>query len=340
MLNDYVDGLLDAERRTAVERHVESCSSCREELEQLKSVRRKLNQLQHLPAPPDMLSRVHRGLDEERSTRFSFRKSGSPLRVAVPAGVAALATAAIAFVVVLSMIEPRSIKRDITAGDGAEMVVERERQPAEAPSAKPAPEAGMDMTAEQDAPDEVTSGDIQKLEEVSNEGKVEDEAVAERKHQAPDTEKTELAAAGDSRESPVIVLRRAPATGTVREEYKGFDAPGGEPDIRGVRAGAVKSSSLEKSAIEEDVVAFVEQLASGRGGRVVSKDYGKEGAIPQSMVVEIPVEAVDAFIRELLQYGEAGAGNGVILPDEISSGAYRSLVTADVETLSLKISFE
>jgi hypothetical protein len=56
-------------------------------------------------------------------------------------------------------------------------------------------------------------------------------------------------------------------------------------------------------------------------------------------MVEIPVETVDALIAALVQYGENAAG-GVLLPDELESGAYYGGISEDVRTVSLKISFE
>ena len=103
-----------------------------------------------------------------------------------------------------------------------------------------------------------------------------------------------------------------------------------EPSVEGTAA----EEGPVPSGAPGNVYSSIEQIVLGTGGRILSIDYGENGAIPQSMVVEIPIHAVDRFIDDLMQYGETS------LPGELRSGTYRSQVTDDVKAYVIRIAFE
>lgn len=349
ILNDYVDGLLEEEMKAAVEKHLAACHSCREEFEHLRSVREKIGQLHRVSAPPGFLQNIHRRLETEQRPRFSFRTLFTPLHIRVPAGIAALATAAIALIFVLNVMAPRMGTREMVpkGAPETETLVGRE-----APSGE-----SLEMTAgagpseedealkeKKDRPErQVTAGQEKVLEE---EDKMEDLLAA---------------SASAKRAEPGIVREQAEPVEISLLLYK----EKGDRSVREVfgeetRAGGMKSRSAEMLALETDaadymaegppvegppaegemsaapdtIISSIEHVVLAAGGRVVSLEYIDEGEIPQSMVVEIPIHAVDAFIDDLMQFGETD------LPKEIRTGAYRGQITDDGEAFSIKIYFE
>ena len=98
--------------------------------------------------------------------------------------------------------------------------------------------------------------------------------------------------------------------------------------------GSPDEGEAAPSVAPDTIISSIEHLVLVAGGRVLSLEYVDEGEIPQSMVVEIPTHAVDAFINDLMQFGETD------LPKEIRTGEYRGQVTNDGEAFAIKIFFK
>jgi hypothetical protein len=373
MLNDYVDGLLEEEMKAAVEKHLAACHSCREEFEHLGYVREKIRQLRRISAPPGFLQSIYRRLETEKRPRFSFRTLFTPLHIRVPAGIAALATAAIALIFVLNVMAPRKGMRETVPKRAQETETPLERETA---SGEPlemmegADPSGEDeaLKEKKDRPErQVTAGQEKVLEE---EDKMEDlitspvpERAGDEVSIAAEQKPEEYASASAKRAEPGIVRDQTEPVEITLLLY----TEKGDPSDREVfgeetRAGGMKSRSAEMLAADEDaadymaegppiegppaegeaapttapdaIISSIEQLVLVAGGRVLSLEYLYEGEIPQSMIVEIPTHAVEAFIDDLMQFGETD------LPKEIRTGAYRSRVTDDGEAFPIKIYFE
>ena len=347
MLNDYADGLLGEELKAAVDTHLASCCSCREEFEHLRSVREKIGRLHRWSAPPGFLQSVHHRIESEQRQRFSFRKSFGIVRVVVPAGVAALATAAIAFIFVLNVTGPRREMQEMVPMDRPESLEEREAASMEAPELA----AGADPPEEDEYKKEQKGGPDLKAATVQDKA-LDEEAYASIPAKRAEPER------GQSEPPTITLLLYKEKSGTSDREAFGDEA----------RVGGMKSRTVEKAAAEEGAVSYmaeepavegtaaeespapwetsgtmyssIEQMVLGAGGRVLSIEYGEKGEIPQSVVVEIPIHEVDRFIDDLMQYGETSLPGEVILPGELRSGTYRSLATDDVKSYAIRISFE
>jgi hypothetical protein len=382
MLNDYVDGLLEESLKTAVDEHLRSCPSCREELEQVNTVRRTLDQLPSRAAPPGFLESVHRRLEKEKVPRSSVRKPWGQRRVVLPAGVAAFATAAIALIVVLNVVEPRKeagemvvrdrsdakVERELAVRDGSETKVERElavrshtgKEREAAAVEPPEPAAEDDIYSETAFKDEA----VVKGEQKGRAGQ--EKRIAEEMAAVEETISFAAAKKAEPAEAPVISILLFKDTleppAEEASEYGTYDveereASGSEVSISGVKSRDFEGDALEEDAMDEmaknlsaqapapsgapeQVYAIVEQMVHDNGGRIVAKDYGEKGTTPQSMVVEMPVQAVDMFVDELMKYDETGGSRGVIIPEELKNGNFRRQLPDGVQTFAIKISFE
>ena len=372
MLNDYVDGLLEEEMKAVVEKHLAACHSCREEFEHLCSVREKIGQLRRVSAPPGFIQSIYRRLETEQRSRFSFRTFFTPLHIRLPAGIAALAMAAIALIFVLNVTAPRKMREMVPKRtQETETLVERE-----APSGEPlemtagAGPSGEDeaLKEKKDRPErQVTAGQEKVLEE---EDKMEDlitapvpERAGAEVRIAAEQKPDEYESASAKRAEPGIVREQAePVEISLLLYTEKGDRSDREVFGEETRAGGMKSRSAEMLTTDEDtadymaegppvegspdegeaapsvapdtIISSIEHLVLVAGGRVLSLEYVDEGEIPQSMVVEIPTHAVDAFINDLMQFGETD------LPKEIRTGEYRGQVTNDGEAFAIKIFFK
>lgn len=102
-LGAYLDGELEPEKRAAVEAHVKTCPSCREELGRLRRVSGLVKSLGRERAPEGLLGKVMAGIAEEEPApreggmrRILFLRRGLPL-AGLSAAAAAILVAMIVF---------------------------------------------------------------------------------------------------------------------------------------------------------------------------------------------------------------------------------------------------
>ncbi len=69
---DYVEGLLDPERRKAVEAHLDSCPGCRARFEERRLLVAAAEGLPDLPLPPDFAARVMARIPPAKGSVFSW----------------------------------------------------------------------------------------------------------------------------------------------------------------------------------------------------------------------------------------------------------------------------
>jgi hypothetical protein len=329
-LSDYVDGRLSDRLKKSVDDHLRHCPGCREELTALKALRRKMGGLHRMSAPPGFLDRVHRRLESEGTQTRKKQRRVFFLPAGVPVGVAALATAAAAFIFVINVIIPRLEERprsvDITAS--------RERAPS-AVEERAAPHAEPEATVSEDEAEPAGGGvsEQAKVDIGDRESKAQSSEV-----QIPETreEFTAMRALGADEEAPAplymeLVLHVQPE-GSV-EPYtppaeRGYGGDSERDQARAVtgfetakkemdaglrsegeaapREGGVQSveEAGEASLTGPSILDFIENLARDFGGDILSLDYGEREDIPRSVTAEIPVEAVEKFSEALTRAGD------------------------------------
>src|SRR5438046_9925963 len=75
VINDYVDDALDRDARTEVERHLTSCGTCRQLVDDLRDVRQRAGALEPIAPPVRAWKRIERELEHTgRSTGASHSR--------------------------------------------------------------------------------------------------------------------------------------------------------------------------------------------------------------------------------------------------------------------------
>lgn len=69
LLSRYLDGDLQADQSTALERHIEQCETCRREIKQLRQTIDWIGQLRQIQAPDDFPVKVHQKIRRQRGKR-------------------------------------------------------------------------------------------------------------------------------------------------------------------------------------------------------------------------------------------------------------------------------
>ncbi len=143
-LSEFIDGTLDANDRAAVENHISTCKSCKEDLASLTEMVEELHAMDPVEAPADFLEKIHERMDSRFSLDGIIRKLFIPFRIKIPLEFAAAATITILvfFVFNIQQKEGPSVRMlsDSISEKSAEKPIEDRMKPAfkeEAKSAAP-----------------------------------------------------------------------------------------------------------------------------------------------------------------------------------------------------------
>lgn len=142
LLSEYADGALDTETRADLERHLSSCSECRNELSALQALLDDLESLSPVAPPSDFLRQVHKRLDRPSRLSQLVGKLFFPLRFKLPLQLAgAVLTAFLIFSVITVQRQPYKVAeapRVPEAGKSREkrraLTVDKAAAPAERPA--------------------------------------------------------------------------------------------------------------------------------------------------------------------------------------------------------------
>ncbi len=91
-LSEYIDGTLDADDRAAVENHISTCKTCKEDLASLTEMVEELRAMDPVEAPADFLEKIHERMESRFSLDRIIRKLFIPFRIKIPVELAAAAT--------------------------------------------------------------------------------------------------------------------------------------------------------------------------------------------------------------------------------------------------------
>ncbi len=103
LLSEFMDDMLDAQTRAAVEAHVSTCRECTEELASLRALVKALGALEPIQAPDDFLEKVHERMTPRRGFYRILRKLFVPLHIKIPLELAGVATMALLVLLVLNV---------------------------------------------------------------------------------------------------------------------------------------------------------------------------------------------------------------------------------------------
>ncbi len=106
LLQKYLEGELAPEEREIVEKHVETCDGCREELDELRSLTHLLSSVEEEPVPSDFLQGVRSKLEARRTFRERISVLWArPLRVSHSFGILAIIVVFLGFFVWMNLRE-------------------------------------------------------------------------------------------------------------------------------------------------------------------------------------------------------------------------------------------
>ena len=192
-LSEYLDGRFSSGEREMIERHLEACSECREELQSLKYT---VTLLRQMPVA-----------SPRRSLTLEIAPSTVPVRwgARAPAWAygAAASVAILLFALVLSADLSGSLARDVSAPDMSGSAVETPLQPTPIPGAgavSGAPEAGAAAEVEREAAVAVPPADVGLAEA----------AAAPAPEAATSQENQERATAATEDEAPALAAAAPP----------------------------------------------------------------------------------------------------------------------------------
>jgi len=95
LLSEYADGVLDAQNRDIVQKHIQTCKSCAQEFSELKAVIKELNALQKIKASDDLLQKVHERIERRDEFEGIMRRLFSPAKIKLPAEIAGVLVTAV-----------------------------------------------------------------------------------------------------------------------------------------------------------------------------------------------------------------------------------------------------
>ena len=101
LLSEYIDGVLDPQTKARVDRHLETCEACNEDLASMKALVHGLGSLTTLKAPDDFLEKLHERMEPRMSFKKVMRALFIPGRIKIPLE---LATAAVVGVLIFFAI--------------------------------------------------------------------------------------------------------------------------------------------------------------------------------------------------------------------------------------------
>jgi len=135
LLSEYMDSMLDKETAGLVEKHLETCKDCREELAALRTISEELGSLEAVDAPADFLKKVHERIEQRSLISRVFRSIFVPTRFKIPFQ---LATAAATAVLVFSLFNVMQSEKQIVGVPFQSKKARTEKAPA-TDSLEPAP---------------------------------------------------------------------------------------------------------------------------------------------------------------------------------------------------------
>jgi len=129
LLSEYMDDALDAKAKALADEHLRTCPACREELDSLKTVVKRIGSFESVKAPADFLDQLHKRMERRPRISVIWERLFYPLRVKIPLQLAGAAVMALIIFSILPLQQP-SLKlhskpeQERKAGDAASYIDE------------------------------------------------------------------------------------------------------------------------------------------------------------------------------------------------------------------------
>ena len=124
-LSEYIDGTLDEDDRKALENHMSTCTTCKEDLASLTEMVEELHAMDPVEAPADFLEKIHERMAPRFSLNRIIRKLFVPFRIKIPLELAAAATITVLVVFVFNIQQKEVPSVPIVSDSISEKIIEK-----------------------------------------------------------------------------------------------------------------------------------------------------------------------------------------------------------------------
>jgi hypothetical protein len=305
LLSEYIDGTLDVQTRTAIEKHIAICENCRQELASLRAIVDELGVLDPVKPPADFLEKIHERLETRSGFNKILRKLFLPFHIKIPLELAAAATVTILVVLVLNIQKPEIQMMKMPLGTTSQSMGEKPKADRIKPEAKK--QAEPPATVIEEAPAKLSDSEpvmltrrseiktatplIQRESKPSSSfmAKAESKQAAGKGHPIELTLVLKTGVIGGAFK-PGIAMQAAPLLesheSTVEKERAHTDSFERKIDVR----------EKDRSA---DLLARIKHIIDHAQGKVLAIEYDGQAEQLQSIDAEIPSQSYESFCTQL-----------------------------------------
>ena len=331
-LSEYIDGTLDVQTRTAVEKHIATCENCKQELASLRAVVDELGALDPVNPPADFLEKIHERLETRSGFNKILRKLFVPFHIKILLELAAAATVTMLVVLVLNIQQPEIQMMKTPAGTTSQRMDEKPKTDRIKPALKK--QAEPRATVLEEAPTKLSESEpvLRYQESIGKTPRapVEKELDAFSSVLAKTKLEQEIKANG------LIELALVFKTGVTRSSTKlGVamqTAPVPESNERTIEKESARTDSFErkidvrKKDRSADLLSRMKHIIDHAHGKMLTVQYDGRTEQLKSIFAEIPAKNYKSFCKEIT--GLATFQNPP--PD---------LADKDLETIQVRIRF-
>ncbi len=331
-LSEYIDGTLDAQTRTVVEKHIAVCENCKQELASLRAVVEELGALDPVKPPADFLEKIHERMAPRSGFNKILRKLFVPFHIKIPLELAAAATVTILVVLVLNIQQPEIRMMKIPTASTSQRLAEKPKADLIKPAFKK--EAERPAPVFEEAPATPADSEPVLLYQKSI-GKT-DRTPIEKEFEASSSILAKGLVKQEVKKSEAIELALVLKTGVIGGAYKPGIAMKAVP-LRENDSSTVEKKSVHTDFFEgkigagekdrtADLLPRIEYIIDLVQGKVLTVEYDRHAEHLKSIFAEIPTKNYESFCREL-----TGLATFQSPPPSLSD--------KDLETIQVRIRF-
>jgi hypothetical protein len=305
LLSEYIDGTLDAQTRTAVEKHVAVCENCKQVLASLRAVVEELSALDPVKPPADFLEKIHERMETRSGFNKILRKLFVPFHIKIPLELAAAATVTILVVLVLNIQQPEFQMMKIPSASTSQSMAEKPKENLIKPAFKK--EAEPPAPVFEEAPAKLSDSEPVLLYQKSI-GKTA-RATIEKKFEPSSSILSKGKLKQEVKKSETIELALVLKTGVIGGAYKPGIAMQAAPLLESDESTAEKKSAHTDSFERKidtgrrdqaaDLLPRMKYIIDFVQGKVLTLEYDRQAERLQSIFAEIPAKNYESLCREL-----------------------------------------
>jgi hypothetical protein len=330
LLSEFIDGTLDVQTRTAVEKHISTCENCKQELASLRAVVEELDSLDQVKAPADFLEKIHERMEPHFSIDRLIRKLFVPFHIKIPLELAAVTTVTILVVLVLNIQQPEIQMMKIPTASKSQRFAKNLKEDRIKPEFKKEAESPAPVLEE--APAKLSDSEHVMLARRSKSKAVKPSIQRESEPYSPVLAKAKQPIGKGQRIELALVLK----TGVIGDFY--------EPGIAMQATPLLESDEKATESERADIDSFGGKLEAGKRGsatdllsrmkhiiglvqgKVLTVDYDSQAEQLKSIHAKIPTKSYKLFCKKLARLATFQSPP----PD---------LTDKDLETIQVRIRF-